>query len=114
MIAKRGWQENREAYLQRADLMSVAHWQPTLEALAPQLDQQYHQTNQHILAGENPHVRFRKDGSFHVSTPKAETEESEALLGVFPQRRYISLLEVLATVNRFTHFLDAFQPWQVQ
>lgn len=114
MIPKRDWQENREAYLQRADLMSVAHWQPTLETLAIQLDQQYHQTNQRILAEENPHVHFRKDGSFHVSTPKAEPEDSEALLGVFPERRYISLIEVLATVNRFTHFLDAFEPWQVQ
>ena len=36
------------------------------------------------------------------------------MLGVFPTKRYISLLEVLATVNRFTQFLDAFQPWQGQ
>ena len=49
-----------------------------------------------------------------MSTPKAEDQESKPLVGIFPKRRYISLLEVLATVNRFTHFLDSFQPWRIK
>lgn len=56
---------------------------------------------------------FRKDGSCYVNTPQVEPEDSEPLLSVFPKRRFISLLEVLATVNRFTYFLDAFEPWRV-
>ena len=114
LISMTDWATHRDAYLQRADLTAVSDWQPTLHAMAIQLDRQYHQTNQHILEGKNPHVHFRTNGSFHVSTPKIESEEREALLGIFPTKRYISLLEVLATVNRFTQFLDAFQPWQVQ
>lgn len=113
LISKTDWDAYREAYLQRADLTAVSDWQPTLHAMAIQLDRQYHQTNQHIREGKNPHVHFRNNGSFHVSTPKIEPEESETLLGIFPTKRYISLLEVLATVNRFTHFLEAFQPWQI-
>ena len=114
MIGKPDWMAHRDAYLQRAGLTSVANWQSTLNALAMQLDQQYHQTNQHILDGENPHVHFRKNGSFYVNTPRVEPEDSEPLLGIFPKRRYISLLEVLATVNRFTQFLGAFEPWRIQ
>ncbi len=114
LIPKTEWEAHRDAYLQRADLTSVADCQSTLQTLAVQLDQQYHQTNQHILDGENPHVHFRKNGSFYVNTPKVEPEDSEPLLGILPKKRYISLLEVLATVNRFTQFLDAFQPWRVQ
>jgi TnpA family transposase len=114
MIAKGDWQAHRDVYLQRADLTAVADWQSTLHAMAIQLDEQYRQTNERILAGENPHVHFRKDGSFYVNTPQVEPEDSEPLLSVFPKRRFISLLEVLATVNRFTHFLDAFEPWRVQ
>lgn len=56
---------------------------------------------------------MRKDGSFYVRTPKAEEEDSEPLFGILPKKRYISLLEVLATVNRFTHFLDAFESWRI-
>ena len=88
--------------------------QQTLATLATRLDQQYHQTNQHILAGANPHVQFRKDGTFHVRTPPIEPEDSAPLLGLLPKRRFISLLEVLATVQRFTRFLEAFAPWRVQ
>ena len=113
LIPQPDWQAHRDTYLQRAALTAVADWQPTLHTLAARLDQQYHQTNQRILAGENPHVHVRPDGSFHVSTPKANPEDSEPRLGVLPKRRYISLLEVLATVNRFAHFLEAFAPWRV-
>jgi TnpA family transposase len=113
LISKADWEAHHDAYLQRAALTGVVDWQPTLHSLAARLDAQYHQTNQRILAGENPHVHFRKDGSFHVRTPPVDPEDSEPLLSVLPHRRYISLLEVLATVNRFTHFLEAFEPWRV-
>jgi TnpA family transposase len=114
LIPQAAWQAQRDAYLQRADLTAVSDGPATLRTLATQLDQQYHRTNQHILAGENPHVHFRKDGTFHVSTPPLEPEDSAPLLGMLPKRRFISLLEVLATVQRFTRFLDAFAPWRVQ
>jgi TnpA family transposase len=114
LIPKESWSAHRDEYLQRADLTAVADCQPTLRALATRLEQQYHQTNQRINDGENPFVHFRKDGSFYVNTPKAEEEDSEPLVGILPQRRYISLLEVLATVNRFTNFLLAFEPWRTK
>jgi TnpA family transposase len=114
LIPQAAWQAQRDAYLQRADLTAVADGPATLHTLAARLDQQYHQTNQHILAEANPHVHFRKDGTFHVSTPPIEPEDSAPLLGLLPKRRFISLLEVLATVQRFTCFLDAFAPWRVQ
>jgi Tn3 transposase DDE domain len=113
LIAQADWKAERAAYLQRADLTGVADWPSTLQTLAVGLDAQYRQTNQRILAEENPYVHFRKDGSFHVSTPATDPEDSEPLLSVLPQRRYISLLEVLATINRCTHFLEAFTPWRV-
>jgi len=112
LIAKQAWDTHRAASLQRAELPPVAAWPPPLDALALQLDQQYQQTNRRIRAGDHPHVHFRKDGSFHVSTPQAEPEDSEPLRRIFPKRRYVSLLEVLATVNRFAHFLEAFVPWR--
>jgi len=105
---------HRESYLQRANLIEVADFRLTPDTLKKELEKQYDQTNQRILSGENPHVHFRKDGSFYVRTPKAEKEDSEPLLGVLPKKRYISLLEVMATVNRFTNFLDAFEPWRIK
>jgi len=113
LIPKHVGETHRDVYLQRAGLAEVADWHHTLHMLAAQLDQQYHQTNQRMLAGQHPHMHFRKDGSCHVSTPTAEPEESEPRLGILPQKRYISRAEVLATINRFTYVLDAFEPWRI-
>jgi hypothetical protein len=114
LLPKTQWGAQRTEYLQRADLLGVADCQHTLRHLAERLEQQYHHTNQRILRGENPYVHFHKDGSFHVSTPPAETEASDSVRSLLPGERYISLVEVLATVNRLTQFLDAFTPWQVK
>ena len=93
---------------------AVADCQQTLQTLAGRLDQQYHQTNEHLMQGANPHFHRHKDGSFHLSTPKTEDEESEPLRRLLPNRDYISLIEVLSTVNRLTGFIDAFEPWYVK
>jgi hypothetical protein len=113
LIPKETWQCERATYLQRAELMPSAVCPDVLTPLAESLDTQFCDTNRRILAGENPHLHFRKDGMFHVLTPKADTEEGEPLTNFFPESRYISLLEVLATVNRLSGFVGDFHHWQL-
>jgi TnpA family transposase len=114
LIPKAVWDAHRDHYLQRASLMEVAHCQRTVHTLAQRLDQQYHQTNRHILQGANPHFHRHQDGSFHLSTPQTQMEDSGPLRHLLPHQRYISLVEVLSTVNRLTGFLDAFEPWHAK
>lgn len=114
LIPKQTWEAHRDAYLQRADLTEAADWHRTMSTWAAALDQQYHQTNRRLLEGDNPHLHVRKDGTFHVATPKAEAEDAEPLRALFPKHRYISLVEVLSTINRLTHFLDELVHWQVK
>lgn len=106
------WRTARQEYLERAGLTAVADCHTLLASLAETLDAQFCETNQRILHGENPHLLFRPTGSWHILTPKTETEEADSLANVFPKSRYISLLEVLATVNRLSGFVDEFQHWQ--
>lgn len=114
LIPKAAWNAHRSDYLQRANLQEVANCRQTLDTLAGRLDQQYHQTNAHILQGANPHFHRHKDGLFHLSTPKTEVEEREPLHRLLPNQHYISLVEVLSTVNRLAGFLEAFEPWYVK
>jgi TnpA family transposase len=114
LIPKAAWTAQRDTYLQRADLLAVVNCQQTLLTLAERLDQQYHQTNQHIVQEANPHFHRHKDGAFHLSTPKTQTEEPEPFHRLLPTAHYISLVEVLSTVNRLTGFLAAFEPWYVK
>ena len=71
--------------------------------------EQYLTTNQNIDEGKNPHIKFKKNGSFILSTPKQEESDAEPLQQYFPNRRFVPLVEVLATLNRFTHFVDELQ-----
>ena len=115
LIPREEWDQRREAYLHQADLTRVADGPELLQHLAMMLDQQYATTNQHLLEDKNEHLSFHKDGHFHVRTPKEEDEaDTEALSSFFPADRYISLLEILSTVNRLSQFLDALQHWQVK
>jgi len=92
----------------------LPNYKATLETLEKTLDGRYQKTNQNLIAGKNPYLTIRSDGSFHVSTPKQEEVECLSLGTFFPERKYISMLEMLATVDHATHFLDEFEHWQIK
>jgi hypothetical protein len=114
LISKADWEANHDEYLQRAQLESFSDCKTTLNRLNQTLDKRYQETNENVKTGTNAHLTIRPNGTFHVSTPKlAEVENLP--LGIFlPERKYIPLLEVLATVNRATNFLGEFEHWQVK
>lgn len=114
MIQKADWEVNRAEYLQRAKLEGFADCKATLKALEKELDARYKETNQNLIDGKNPYLTIRADGSFHVSTPKQEEVECLSLGTFFPERKYISMLEMLATVDHATNFLDEFEHWQIK
>jgi len=114
LLPKKTWNESRSELLERAESQRVADCRPTLAELQRQLDEQYHHTNRRIQQGFNPLLKFRADQSFFVKTPKEEEAEAASLRSFFPERKYISLLEVLSTVNRATRFLDEFVHWQLK
>jgi len=113
LIPKESWNQEREGLLRRAELAGMADCGKTLKTVTQVLDNQFQHTNRRILNDENSHVHFRNDGTFYVSTPKLETDDDERITSLFPESRYISLLEVLASVNRLTGFVDNFEHWQV-
>jgi hypothetical protein len=49
-----------------------------------------------------------------VKTPKQEEVECMSLGTFFPERKYISMQEMLSTVDQATNFLDEFEHWQVK
>jgi TnpA family transposase len=116
LLPQSDWQAARSEYLARADLTRFADCQLLLRELRRTLEEQYRVTNERVLAGQNPLLKFRPDQTFYVTTPKAEEEEESepSLSAFFPARTYISLLEVLATVNDATHFLEEFTHWQTK
>lgn len=112
LISKTDWQNNRSEYLERAKLTEFADCKTVLNSFKSALDKQYQQTNQNFKAGKNPYFSVLKDGKIDIKTPKQEESESLPLRTFFPAQKYISMIEVLATVNQATNFLDEFEHWQ--
>lgn len=112
LIDRERWQRDREQLLERTGLKDFSDPKQVLGELDDRLYQQYLATNGHILAGDNALINFDKNGAFWLKTPKQDETEAEPLQAFFPDRHYVSLLEVLATVNRYSGFLDDFQHWQ--
>ena len=112
LIARDRWEKDKENLLARAGLEGFSDAGQVLHQLDEQLHDQYLKTNQHLHDGSNDQVTFTKTETLVVKTPKAEEREVESLQEVFPERQYIALSEVLATVDHYSGCLDAFQHWQ--
>lgn len=111
LISRERWSRDKQVLLERAGLKDFEESAKILGDLGETLCRQYELTNQHIVDNSNTFISFNRNG-FSIKTPKQEEVESEALQNFFPERHYVPLLEVLATVNRYSGFIDELQNWQ--
>src|ERR1700724_1505277 len=109
LIDRDRWQRTKQQLIERAGLEGFVDPRKTLKELDEALYQQYLLTDRNIAEGKNPHIKFKKNGGFALSTPKQEESDAEPLQQYFPDHRIVPLVEVLATVNRFTHYVDELQ-----
>jgi len=109
LIDRVRWQRDKQHLIERAGLEALVDPRKVLKELDEALSQQYLLTNQNITEGNNPHIKFSKNGGFTLATPKQEESDAEPLQQFFPDRRFVPLVEILATVNRFSHYVDELQ-----
>lgn len=111
LIDRDRWQRDKSLLIERAGLEAFLDPHRVLAELDEALYQQYLTTNNHILEGTNPHIKFKKVG-FTLSTPTQEESDAGSMQQFFPERDFVPLMEVLATVNRHTGWMEEFQHWQ--
>ena len=109
LIDRVRWQRDKQDLIERAGLEALVDPRKVLKELDEALSQHYLLTNQNITEGKNPHIKFSKNGGFTLATPKQEESDAEPLQQFFPDRRFVPLVEILATVNRFSHYVDELQ-----
>jgi hypothetical protein len=112
MIDRDRWQRDKQTLVARAGLACFVEPKQVLDELDRALHAQYVKTNMNLVEGNNSWVKLNKDNTLTISTPKVDDADAAPLQTFFPERDYISLLEVLSTVNRYSGFLDEFQHWQ--
>ena len=112
LIDRARWQRDKQQVIERAGIETFVDPRKVLKELDEALYQQYLITNQNIAEGKNPHIKFGKNGDFTLATPKQEESDAEPLQHFFPERRFVPLVEILATVNLHAHYVDELQHWQ--
>src|SRR5215470_5124060 len=112
LIDRTRWQRDKQQLIERAGLEDFVDPRKVLNELDEALYQQYLITNRNIAEGKNPHIKFGENGDFTLATPKQEQSDAESLQHFFPERRFVPLTEVLATVNRHSHYVGELQHWQ--
>jgi TnpA family transposase len=104
LIEQSRWLTERGQLLDRAGMTGFKDPIPVLEELDTTLQSRFEDTNRAITKDANPHFRMLTGKAFRVATPKQDNEESEPLRHFFPDRHYVPLTEILATVNLHTEF----------
>ena len=114
LILKEYWIKNKKDILKKTGLEQFENFMIVIKKLMKILDRQYKVTNSNIDKGFNKYISFRKkDGKLILKTPKKEKEEFETV-DLFPKNKFISLFEVLETINRTTDFTENFEHWAVK
>jgi TnpA family transposase len=110
LIDRNRWHREKARLLERAGLAEFADPEPVLAGLNAALTAQYKATNDR--AAGNPHLKLRKDGTFHIATPALDARDTDPLGDLFPQRHDVALAQVLETVNNHCSMLRSFEHWQ--
>jgi TnpA family transposase len=108
----RAWQRDKQQLIERAGLEAFVDPHKVLKELDDALYHQYLIINENIAQGKNPNLKFGKDGGFTLVTPKQEESDAEPLQHFFPERSYVPLSEILATVNLHVRYTEELEHWQ--
>jgi len=106
LIDLKSWNEQRANYISRSGLENVENFLELDKNLRKRLKHQYKVTNLNIENNSNKYIKVDKEGN--LSLTKYETESPEEIINLFPQNTYISIFELLASVDRMTDFLSSF------
>jgi len=116
LISKKAWEENRQSFLQKSELIGFEDFHKLIKAISSIINTQFEVTNKNILNSKNPFVRIGADNKPIVNTPPAKDKETldAQVMDLFPHERYFSLFEILSTVNKATSFINCFEHWKTK
>lgn len=109
LISKQFWIQNKDELLKKAGLEEFKNVKVVLEKYRKALSKQYDLTNMNIQNQTNQHIKFPENKKFVLSTPKQYEELEKDLSSEFPQQKYISLIEVLNTIEKCSNYVSSFK-----
>lgn len=109
LIPKAIWEKYKDELLKKAGLEKFKNIKNLLEKYRIALSKQYKETNTNILKKINENIKFPNGERFVLTTPKQQEIPDTDLFSLFPQQKYISLVEILNAVESCSQYLSAFE-----
>lgn len=113
LINKKAWEDDRQNYINRAELSAYSNLSEVITPLKNKLDTLYGKVNESINNGDNIYASINKDGDIVIKTPKVEKIETVKIAALLKQKNYISILDVLNIIDGATNFNDCLQHYSV-
>ncbi|MBF0560324.1 MAG: Tn3 family transposase, partial [Nitrospirae bacterium] len=114
LIPHETWAKENNELLDKAGLLAFKTFDNLKDELRKAIRVQFQTTNENIMNMHNPHVTIGTDDRMKVHTPPEDEEISDTQFELFPKDRFISLFEVLSTVNKLSRFTDTMEHWQIK
>lgn len=111
LIHVKDFTENKEKYLQLAQLEDKQDFRMIEKSLTLKSDSAYELTNTNILSGKNKLIKFDDKGDFTLETSKIQ-ESLTKLSDILPKEKYISLIEIMYTIATSSGFCDSLENTQ--
>ena len=111
MLDKEEWIKNKDLLLAKHEMEHLKEFDTFIKTVEEKVEQSYKITNENINKGFNTYFTSTED-SFILKTPKLEKNEEEeknTLAKYFPNEEYLSVIDILNSINEETDFLSSFQ-----
>ena len=111
MISKEEFKKDKDLLLKKHDMEHMKDFDTFIETVKTKVEQSYKVTNENINKGFNTYFTATDD-SFILKTPKlekCEEEEKNTLAKYFPHDEYLSIIDLLNSIDQQTNFLSSFQ-----
>lgn len=110
LISEDVWKKDKNKLIERHGLENLKPATVFIESIETQLSNNFNRTNKNIQNSKNSYFT-PTDNSFILKTPKLDKTDNqeESITKYFPNNEYISIVDVLDSINSETDFLSSFQ-----
>jgi TnpA family transposase len=116
LIPKDEYQAKKSELLKHNELEHLGDLEKFILPINQKLESNFRSTNEKIINELNFHIKLNGD-SFSLLTPKLEKSDEQlehTISKYFPQAEFISVIDLLHSVQQQTNFLDSFKHYSLQ
>jgi TnpA family transposase len=116
LIPKDEYQAKKSELLKHNELEHLGDLEKFIAPISAKLESNFKSTNEKIINELNFYIKLTND-SFSLLTPKLEKSDEQlehTISKYFPQAEFISVIDLLHSVQQQTDFLDSFKHYSLQ